>query len=144
MWGSGAIMPEHANISHFIVMHEELLKQDFFESLTRLVLHTCGSDSARAAGDGTVIEAACSHYKLRKEEAIKEHAQAMRERLAQQGNDGRAQQLLRQSEDCQSLFQQRKAARIKRGKDASNLCISATEPEAVVHRLKRGRGFAPA
>jgi len=32
MWVSGGIMPDHANIGRFIVMHEESLAQDFFES----------------------------------------------------------------------------------------------------------------
>jgi len=36
------------------------------------------------------------------------------------------------------------AARIKRGTDTGSLCLSANEPEVVMHRLKRGRGFAPA
>jgi len=29
MWVSGGIMPDHANIGRFIVMHEESLAQDF-------------------------------------------------------------------------------------------------------------------
>jgi len=47
MWVSGVIMPDHANIGRFIVMHEESLAQDFFEPLTRRVLRVSGSDSAR-------------------------------------------------------------------------------------------------
>jgi len=141
MWVSSGITPDHANIGRFIVMHEELLKQDFFESLTGMVLRVCGSSSTRVAGDGTVIEAACSHYKLLKEEAVKEHAQAMRQQATHTDADGKAQQ---RAEQCETLFEERKAARIQRGKDTASLRISASEPEAVMHRLKRGRGFAPA
>jgi len=144
MWVSSGIMPDHANIGRFIVMHEDLLAQDFFESLTRTVLRARGSDSTRVAGDATVIEAACSHYRLLKEEAVKAHAQRLRERAAQTSDDGQAQSQAAQAEHCEALFEARKAARIKRGKDTGSLCISATEPEAVVHRLKRGRGFAAA
>jgi len=144
MWVSSGITPDHANIGRFIVMHEELLKQDFFESLTGMVLRVCGSHSTRVAGDGTVIEAACSHYKLLKEEAVKEHARAMRQEATQAEDDDKAQQRAEQAEQCEALFEQRKAARIQRGKDTTSLCVSASEPEAVVHRLKRGKGFAPA
>jgi len=45
----GGIAPDHANIARFIVMHEALPAQDFFESLTRTVLRVCGSSSHRVA-----------------------------------------------------------------------------------------------
>jgi len=144
MWVSGGITPDHANIGRFIVMHETLLTQDFFESLTRTVLRVCHSDSQRVAGDGTVIEAACSHYKLLKEQAVQEHAETMRHRAEQAPEDTKAQQSAQQAEQCEAQFETRKAARIKRGQDTKSLCVSPTEPDAVVHRLKRGRGCAPA
>jgi len=84
-----------------------------------------------------VIEAACSHYRLLKEEAVKAHAQALRGRAAREGDDGKAQSLAAQAEQCEVLFEQRKAARIKGGKDTGSLCLSASEAEAVMHRLKR-------
>jgi len=62
----------------------------------------------------------------------------------QEPDDGKAQSLAAQAEQCEVLFEQRKAARIKGGKDTGSLCLSASEPEAVMYRLKRGRGFAPA
>jgi len=144
MWVCGGIAPDHANIGRFIVMHEALLTQDFFESLTRTVLRVCGSSSHRVAGDGTVIEAACSHYKLLKEQALKEHAQAMHQQAEQAPDDRKAQQSATQARQCEAQFEQRKAARIKRGQDTQSLCVSPSEPDAVVSKLKRGRGFAPA
>jgi len=42
-------------------------------------IRVCGLKGQRLAGDGTVIEAACSHYNLLKEQALREHAQAMRQ-----------------------------------------------------------------
>jgi len=142
MWVCGGIMPDHANIGRFIVLHESVLTQDFFESLTRTVLRVCGSKSQRLAGDGTVIEAACSHYHLLKEQAVKEHAQAMRQRAAQEQDDPQVQRQAERAEHCEQQFDQRKANRQKRGKDTRSLCISAVEPDAMVQRLKRGRGFA--
>ncbi len=60
----GGIVPDHANIGRFIVLHEDSLTRDFFEALACTLLKATGSRHARLAGDGTVIEAACSHQHL--------------------------------------------------------------------------------
>ena len=78
MWVTGSIAPDHAHRGRFIVMHEDSLTQGFVESLTRAILKASGSSSTRLAGDGPVIEAACSHDKLLKEEAVKARAHAAR------------------------------------------------------------------
>lgn len=142
MWVSGGITPDHAIIGRFIVLHEASLTHEFFESLTRSILHVCRSSSQRVAGDGTVIEAACSHYRLLKEQAVKAQTEVARKRLAQQPADSHAQQAMRHAQECEQTFEQRKASRRKRGKGTDSLCISASEPQAMVQRLKRGRGFA--
>lgn len=143
MWVCGGIAPDHANIGRFITLHEASLTHDFFESLTRSVLQACRSSSQRVAGDGTVIEAACSHYKLLKEEAVKSQAKAAREALAQAPADPNAQQAEREARECQEIFAQRKANRQKAGRNTASLCISASEPQAMMQPLKRGRGFVP-
>ena len=71
MWVSGGIYPDHAIIGRFINMHEKSLTGQFFDDLVRAVLKITGSGGERLAGDGTTIEAACSHYNLMKEEAAK-------------------------------------------------------------------------
>ncbi len=91
MWVCGGITPDHTNIGRFIVLHEASLTHDFFESLTRSVLRASGSKGQRLAGDGTVIEAACSHYKLLKEDAVKAQAEAAREALERTPYDVQAQ-----------------------------------------------------
>lgn len=143
MWVSGGIAPDHANIGRFIVMHEASLSGEFFESLTRTILQASGSNGARLAGDGTVIEAACSHYKLLKEEALKAQAQAARQKAQRDPDDPDAREQQRRSQQCQEIFEARQAAREGRGKSTETLCISASEPEAMVQPLKRGHGFAP-
>ncbi|WP_163370509.1 transposase [Endozoicomonas acroporae] len=69
MWVSGGIFPDHANIGRFIIRHEKALNGSFFESLTQSVINRTGSHNHAVAGDGTLIEAACSNYNLIKEEA---------------------------------------------------------------------------
>lgn len=142
MWVTGGIAPDHANIGRFIVLHETLLTRDFFESLTGSILKATGSGSARLAGDGTVIEAACSHYNLLKEEAVKARAIAARQAVERTPENPAAQQEQERSMQCQELFEQRQAARRSNGKNVETLRISGSEPEAMVQRLKRGHGFA--
>ena len=69
MWVTGGIFPGHAIIGRFINMHSDSTNGAFFESLTRAVLKKTDSDGSCLAGDGTVIEAACSSYNLIKQEA---------------------------------------------------------------------------
>lgn len=143
MWVTGGIAPDHANIGRFIVLHEDSLTQGFFESLTRAILKAGdGSGSTRLAGDGTVIEAACSHYSLLKEEAVKARAEAADKAIEHAPDDPAVQREQQRSKQCQDIFAQRQAARRSYGKSSETLRISGSEPEAMVQRLKRGRGFA--
>ncbi len=142
MWVSGGITPDHANIGRFIVMHEASLTEGFFESLTGSILKMSHSNGKRLAGDGTVIEAACSHYKLLKEEAVRERVIKASQALEKAPNDEVAEKKLEQAKQCQTRFDERLAARKSKGKKVDSLCISAQEPEAVVQLLKRGRGVA--
>ena len=81
MWVTGGIAPDHANIGRFICLHEQIMAQDFFEALTRTILTKTATSTARLAGDGTVIEAACSHYRLLKEDAVRARVSEAQARL---------------------------------------------------------------
>jgi transposase len=143
MWLTGGLAPDHANIGRFIVMHEQPLSEDFFESLTRSILKASGSQATRLAGDGTVIEAACSHYKLLKQEAVKAHVRDAEQAARQAPEDASAQQQLQQAQQCQQTLEVRQAAARRSSRDPQEVRISAQEPEAMVQRLKRGRGAGP-
>ena len=73
-------------------------------------------------------------WKARAETAIKAIEQAP-------GNQA-VQQEQQRSKQCQDIFGQRQAARHSHGKSSETLRVSTNEPEAMVQRLKRGRGFA--
>lgn len=141
MWVTGGIMPDHANIGRFVVMHGESISNDFFESLTRSILKKTGANSNRLAGDGTVIEAACSHYNLLKEEALLKHVAAVEKDRT--GKDGDNDQPPSENESLMlEALEQRKKSRRRSGRSTDTLSISPTEPEAMVQRLKRGKGLA--
>lgn len=143
MWVTGGIPPDHANIGRFITLHHDSLTQDFFESLTRSILKESGSKSTRLAGDGTVIEAACSHYKLLKEEAVRAQAEQAKQALSDAPDDSAAQKAQQESAQCLEIFEQRKAACERSGRNTAKLCISGQEPEAMMQPAKRGRGASP-
>lgn len=146
MWVTGGIAPDHANIGRFICLHEQIMAQDFFEALTRTILTRTATSTARLAGDGTVIEAACSHYRLLKEDAVRARVSEAQKRLQQvpPEQQGKAQQLLDKALDCEQHLDVRRAARQRGGKRLDTVRVSPTEPEAAIQKQKRGRGFAPA
>lgn len=142
MWVTGGITPDHTNICRFIILHEASLTTTFFETLTRQVLKQSGSTSERVAGDGTVIEAACSHYKKLKAEAIKDRAEQAAAAVKDKPNDPGAQKEQLDSANLLKILEEREAARRRSGRNVDTLRISATEPEAMVQTAKRGRGVA--
>jgi transposase len=142
MWVTGGIRPDHAIIGRFITLHHDSLTGEFFESLTRAILKESGSDSSRLAGDGTVIEAACSHYNRLKEEAVREMAAAAAQALKDAPDDQAAQKKQQDTAQCLDIFEKRIASRERSGRKTDTLTISGSEPEAMVQPAKRGRGVA--
>lgn len=142
MWITGGIAPDHANIGRFIVMHETTLTQDFFESLTRRILKATGSSNQRLAGDGTVIEAACSHYKLLKQEALQKKVEDAQRKYEKDPDDPDSKHEVEITKQCLDVYEQRAQACKRSGRPTENLRISPTEPDAMVQRLKRGKGHS--
>ena len=142
MWITGGIAPDFTKIGRFITRHASSLTSSFFESLTAQILKAAGSKSARLAGDGTVIEAACSHYHLLREEAIRERAAAAQAALSARPDDPQVQREHQISEQCVKVFEERALARKRSGRSKETLSVSPTEPDAMVQPLKRKRGMS--
>ena len=140
MWISGGITPDHANIGRFITLHDASLTDEFFESLTRGILQATNSRSERVAGDGTVIEAAASYYKMVRAEAIRARAEAASIALAHNPDDSETQEEAKASAQYLAILEERQKARQRSGSSIESLCLSSTEPEAMVQPLKRNRG----
>jgi transposase len=142
-WVSGGIMPDHSILGRFIQRHAELLSEAFFEQLTGKVLKLTGSGTQVVAGDGTVIEAAASRYRLMRAEALAQALQAARE-AAPASVDGEPSAPVQQLQRAHSILESRRQERQAHGKDPQGLSISPHEPEALVQPQKGKRGYAAA
>ncbi|KEQ15805.1 hypothetical protein GZ77_04535 [Endozoicomonas montiporae] len=140
MWVTGGIFPDHAIIGRFINMHSESMTGAFFESLTRAVLKKTDSDGSCLAGDGTVIEAACSSYNLIKQEAAQQALEAAQQKADNHPDSAKNQKNLEMASGAYEAVIDRNEKRKKNGKSGSAV-VSPTEPEAVVQKMKRGRGY---
>ena len=143
MWVSGGILPDHSILGRFIQRHADYLSEDFFISLTRQVLRVTGSDTHTVSGDGTVIEAAASRYRVVKEEALKQAVEQAQQAVAEAPQDEKRGQRLEQLQAAEQMLQARKAAKQAKGKNADGMQITAVEPEAVIQPLKDKKSFAP-
>ncbi|AMO56997.1 IS1182 family transposase [Endozoicomonas montiporae CL-33] len=140
MWVTGGIFPDHAIIGRFINMHSKSMAGAFFESLTRAVLKKTNSDGSCLAGDGTVIEAACSSYNLMKQEAAQQAHETAQKQADNHPDCPENKKKLEMASSTLEAVIERNEKRKKNGKSGSAV-VSPTEPEAVVQKMKRGRGY---
>ena len=143
MWVSGGILPDHSIIGRFIQRHADYLTEAFFVSLTRQVLKVTGSDTRMVSGDGTVVEAAASRYRVVKEEALKQSVEQAQQAVSEAPQEEKRVQRLEQLQAAEHTLQERKAAKQAKGKNADKMQISPGEPEAVIQPLKDKKSFAP-
>jgi transposase len=139
-WVTGGIVPDHSIIGRFIDRHAALLTEAFFTQLTKQVLGATRTTTAVVAGDGTVIEAAASRYRLVRQEALQEALMAACAQAAETG-DAADEAKAAQLEHAATLLLDRQAERAARGKDGEKLSIQPREPEAVVQPQKDKHQF---
>jgi len=139
-WISGGIAPDHSIIGRFVQRHAELLTQEFFKELTQQVLKATGSNTQVLAGDGTVIEAAASRYRLMRAEALAQALADAREQAQAEPSETKQRQV-QQLEQAQAVVEQRISERRAHGKDVRMLLIQPLEPDAVVQPQKDKQRF---
>ena len=143
-WVTGGICPDYSVIGDFINRHSEQIQGDFFIALTRSILKKTNSSCGIAAGDGTVIEAACSYYNLLKEEAVLTRRKKAEEELACAPDDPVKQKNLEEAQEVEKILGERVKNAINKGRKSKNVCINPKETDAFVLRNKRARGTTAA
>ena len=109
-WVCGGHQPDHSTIGKFIQLHAEALSEEFFVALVKNLISKLRLAAGTVGGDGTVIEAAASHFRTLRAAAVQRAAA-----IAQERSDLR-----------------------RRHAGAGDILISPSEPEAVVQPLKDG------
>lgn len=143
-WWSGGIMPDHSVLGRFVRQHEDRLTAGLFEQLTRQVLKATGSGTATVAGDGTVIEAMSSRFRLVREEALQAALAEAREAAAAHPDQVPATAQVAQLEQAQKQLQERQAKQAAKGKDPAKTQMHPLEPDAVVQPQKHSKDFRAA
>jgi transposase len=141
-WVTGGIVPDHSIIGRFIDRHVALLTEEFFVDLTKKVLGVTRTTTAVVAGDGTVIEAAASRYRLVREEALQEALKIACDKAAELG-DEESQEKVAQLEKAETLLLARQQERVAKSRDPKSVSIQPLEPEAVVQPQKDKNQFRP-
>jgi hypothetical protein len=141
-WMASGLIPDHSTIGKFIVMHADVLTEEFFEVTTRHMASTLGIRVGDAAGDGTVIEAAASHWKTIKLEAAQQAARDAEAAAAAAPEDSEAQAKAQAKAQATKQVEQAVAKRVARAesmrKPTGGIKVSPTEPDAVVQPVKSG------
>lgn len=132
----GGIQPDHSTIGKFIVRHQELLTEEFFVTATRALVAKLRLSPGKAAIDGTVMEAAGSHYRALRAEALETAAGKAQKAAQGAPDDEAARKKAQQMEEAVAASRQRQQQRKAAGRDPKSVRVAITEPEAVVQTQK--------
>jgi len=135
-WICAGLQPDHSTIGKFISMHAQVLTEQYFLSLTKMLAQQLKLSPSDIAGDGTVIEACGSRFRNLQAEALKEAAEKAREQARRNPEDAQAVRKAEAVERAAEFARERekKAEGKARKKNSVQVCL--TEPEAVVQPLK--------
>jgi len=137
-WICGGQQPDHSTIGDFINRHSEVLTQEFVLSLVKELAGRMRLQAGVVAGDGTVIEAAASHYRKLKGEAAQAAADRAQEQADAAPDNEQAQALADKAQQAAQAATQRTERRQSQGKPTESVVVSAREPEAVLQPRKDG------
>lgn len=128
MWVSGGNMPDHSVLGRFINKHESALSGLLFHQVVQAVLIKTKSTTQSVAGDGTVIEAMSTNFKVLKREAAEQRLAALPEAPSPE------------REQLETMLETLAARRAENG-NRGHTELNPEEPDAVVLRLKGRQGF---
>ena len=136
-WVCGGHQPDHSTIGKFIQLHAEALSEEFFVALVKNLISKLRLAAGTVAGDGTVIEAAASHFRTLRAEAMLEAAREARAAAEAIPADAELARKAAAAQRAAAIAQERSDLR-RRHARAGDILISPSEPEAVVQPLKDG------
>lgn len=138
-WLCGGHQPDHSTVGKFIQLHAEVLTEEFFVALVKHLIVRLKLMPGVVAGDGTVVDAAASSYRLLRAEAMLQAAEETKARLAAEPDNWRLRRKAEAARRAAEMASGRAARRLARREAASAVKISPVEPEAVYQSVKGRR-----
>lgn len=137
------IFPDFSSIGYFIRRHQDILNEEFFINLTKSILKITRSGVRSLAGDGTIIEAAASRYRLMKQEVVEKKYEELKIKSAAHPDDQALAEDAEKMEQVSKILETRINKRKEQRKSIETVTISPIEPEAVVQPGKKGKTSLP-
>jgi len=137
-WICGGLQPDHSTIGDFINRHSEVLSQEFLLKLLRSLVRRLQLKAGVVAGDGTVVEAAASHFRTIKAEAAQQAVEKARQVAQAEPDNERMQAAAEKAEEVARVAEERTQRRQRQGKPTDKVRVSPQEPEAVLQPRKDG------
>jgi hypothetical protein len=137
-WMTGGLQPDHSTIGRFIVMHADILTEDFFRSVSKHVVDALGLKRDDVAFDGTIVESAASHFRTLKREAAATAATKAAAKAEGEPDNPQAQTQAETATKVVQALAERSENREAAGKSGDQVQIAPSDFEAVVQPLKNG------
>lgn len=137
-WLCGGRHPDHSTLGRFVGKHADILTEEYFVSLTSMLVKKLKLPVGTVAGDGTVIESAAEGYRIFREDAAKQAARDAREASDAKPEDTKAK---RQADNAEAIAEAvEKKARLLRehGKKTDSIKVSPADPQAIIQKTKKG------
>jgi len=135
-WMCGGHQPDHSTIGKFIVLHSEVLTDEFFVTLVKHLVARMRLGPTLTAGDGTIIDAAACRFRLLRVEAAQQAAQEMAAQAAAAPDDAELKRKAELARVAARLGEQRLTRRRAYEGKTAEVRVSLQEPEAVNQRTK--------
>ncbi len=137
-WLCGGRHPDHSTIGRFVSKHADVLTEEYFVSLTTMLVKKLKLSVGTVAGDGTVIESAADGYQIIKEDAARQAAREARKESEAQPEDVAARRKADNAEAIANSVQKKARLLREQGKKTDKIKVSPADPEAVIQKTKKG------
>jgi hypothetical protein len=137
-WVCGGHRLDHSTIGKFIQLHTDALSAEFFTTLAAWVVAQLQLRPGLATIDGTVVQAAASHWRAIKAEAAQLAAADAARAAAGAPQDEGLREAAAAAEAVAAVAAHRVAQRARQGKPIESVTVVPSEPEAVIQPRKDG------
>lgn len=138
MWICGGHRIDHSTIGKFWRQHAAVLSQEFFEATVAWIVRQMQLRPGVSSIDGTVVEAAASHWRAIRAEAAQQQADEAQRAAAAAPEDPARQAAATATAVVAAVAQERCARRAAQGKPTATVAVVPSEPEAVIQPRKDG------